>query len=118
MASITDCVVEGLKYLFNDIKRLLGFGVLFALMSAISTFISVKSLDIFKTTVDIVEKTNATVTHMSFSQLPSGDIYMMVALAIVGFIIALFIMGYQYDIVKLSIAKKMSFRDSAIYQGC
>lgn len=106
MASITDCVVEGLKYLFNDIKRLLGFGVLFALMSAISTFISVKSLDIFKTTVDIVEKTNATVTHMSFSQLPSGDIYMMVALAIVGFIIALFIMGYQYDIVKLSIAKK------------
>lgn len=106
MASITDCVVEGLKYPFNDIKRLLGFGVLFALMSVISTFISVKSLDIFKTTVDIVEKTNATVTQMSFSQLPSGDIYMMVALAIVGFIIALFIMGYQYDIVKLSIAKK------------
>lgn len=106
MASITDCVVEGLKYPFNDLKRLLGFGVLFALMSTVSAFMSFKSIDIFKTTVDIVEKTNATATHVSFSQFPSGDIYTLVALAIVGFIMALFIMGYQYDIVKFSIAKK------------
>lgn len=106
MASITDCVVEGLKYPFNDIKRFLGFGVLFALISAISVFISVKSFDIFRNTIQIVEKTNVTASQLSFSQLPTGDIYMVAGLAVVSFIISLFILGYQYDIVKFSIDKK------------
>lgn len=106
MASITDCVVEGLKYPFNDIKKLLGFGVLFALISAISVFMSVKSFDVFRNTVHIVEKTNVTASQLSFSQLPTGDIYMVAGLAVVSFIISLFILGYQYDIVKFSIDKK------------
>ena len=106
MASITDCVKEGLKYPFNDIKKLLGFGGLFAVISAISVFISVKSFDIFRNTVHIVEKTNSTVSHLSFSQLPAGDIYLVAGLAIISFIISLFIMGYQYDVVKFSIEKK------------
>lgn len=106
MASITDCVVEGLKYPFNDIKKLLGFGVLFALISAISVFMSVKSFDVFRNTVHIVEETNVTASQLSFSQLPTGDIYMVAGLAVVSFIISLFILGYQYDIVKFSIDKK------------
>ena len=106
MASITDCVKEGLKYPFNDIKKLLGFGGLFALISAISVFMSVKSFDIFRNTVHIVEKTNSTVSHLSFSPLPAGDIYLVAGLAIISFIISLFIMGYQYDVVKFSIEKK------------
>ena len=106
MASITDCVVEGLKYPFKDIKKLLGLGGLFALISAISVFISFKSLDIFRLTVQIVEKTNTTLSHLPFSQLPAGDIYLVAGLAIISFIVSLFIMGYQYDIVKFSIDKK------------
>ena len=106
MASITDCVVEGLKYPFNDIKKLLGCGVLFALISAISVFTSVKSFDIFRATAHMIEKTNATAAQLSFSQLPAGDIYLVAGLAIVSFIISLFILGYQYDIVKFSIEKK------------
>lgn len=106
MASITDCVVEGLKYPFKDIKKLLGLGGLFALISAISVFISFKSLDIFRLTVHIVEKTNTTLSHLPFSQLPAGDIYLVAGLAIISFIVSLFIMGYQYDIVKFSIDKK------------
>ena len=106
MASITDCVVEGLKYPFNDIKKLLGLGVLFALISALSTFISVKSFDIFRTSIHILENTNATASQLSFSQLPAGDIYLVVGLTIISFIVSLFIMGYQYDIVKFSIEKK------------
>ena len=106
MASITDCVVEGLKYPFNDIKKLLGFGVLFALISVLSTFISVKSFDIFRQTVHIVENTNSTLSHLSFAQLPAGDINLVAGLAIVSFIISLFIFGYQYNIVKFSIDKK------------
>ncbi|MBQ6511617.1 DUF4013 domain-containing protein [Methanobrevibacter sp.] len=106
MASITDCVVEGLKYPFNDIKKLLGCGVLFALMSAISVFIGAKSFDIFRTTIHIVENTTGSLSQVPFSQLPAGDIYLVAGLAIIGFIISLFIFGYQYNIVKFSIDKK------------
>ncbi len=106
MASITDCVVEGLKYPFNDIKKLLGLGGLFALISAISVFMSVKSLDIFRTTVHLVENTNTTLSHLPYSQLPTGDIYILAALGVVSFIISLFILGYQYDVVKFSIEKR------------
>ena len=106
MVSITDHVVEGLKYPFNDIKKLLGCGVLFALMSAISVFISVKSLNIFRFTVHLAENTNSSISHMPFSQLPTGDIYLVAGLTIVSFIITLFIFGYQYNVVKFSIDRK------------
>ena len=106
MASITDCVVEGLKYPFNDIKKLLGLGVLFALISALSTYISVKSFDIFRATVHLAENANVGVSHLSFSQLPTGDIYLVAGLGILAFIVSLFILGYQYDIIKFSIEKK------------
>ena len=106
MASITDCVVEGLKYPFNDLKKLLGVGVLFAIISTISTVASIKSFDIIRTTAHIVENTNTTASHLSFSQLPAGDIYLVVGLGIVGFIVSLFILGYQYEVIKLSIEKK------------
>ena len=106
MASITDCVVEGLKYPFNDIKKVLGLGVLFALISALSTFISVKSFDIFRTTVHIVEQNNITASHLSFAQLPAGDINLVVGLTVISFIVSLFIFGYQYNVIKFSIDKK------------
>ncbi|WP_296881298.1 DUF4013 domain-containing protein [uncultured Methanobrevibacter sp.] len=106
MASITDCVVEGLKYPFNDIKKFLGFGVLFALLSALSTYIGIKSFDIFRTSVHIAEKTNTTASHIPFSQLPAGDIYIVAGLSLLSLIVFLFIWGYQYDVVKFSIDKK------------
>ena len=106
MASITDCVVEGLKYPFNDLKKLLGLGGLFALMSVLSLGFSLKSFDVFRASVDVIEKTNSHFSALQFSQLPTGDIYTAVALAIISFIIAIFIMGYQYDIVKFSIDRR------------
>ena len=106
MASITDCFVEGLKYPFNDIKKFLGFGVLFALLSALSTYIGIKSFDIFRTSVHIAEKTNTTASHIPFSQLPAGDIYIVAGLSLLSLIVFLFIWGYQYDVVKFSIDKK------------
>ena len=106
MASITDCVVEGLKYPFSDPKRLLGVGVLFALLSALSTFISVKSFDIFRTSIHLAESANSTVSQIPFSQLPAGDIYLVSAIGIISFIVGLFILGYQYDVTKFSIDKK------------
>ena len=106
MASITDCVVEGLKYPFTNIKKLLGIGVLFALVSALSTVIGIKSFDIFRMSIHLVENTNSTVSQIPFSQLPVGDIYLVVGLSVISFIVGLFILGYQYDVVKFSIDRK------------
>lgn len=106
MASITDCVVEGLKYPFNDIKKLLGLGGLFALVSVLSLGFSLKSFDVFRASVHLIEETNAHLSSLQFSQLPAGDIYIAIALAIVSLIVTLFIMGYQYDIIKFSIDKR------------
>lgn len=101
MASITDCVVEGLKYPLNDLKKLLSFGVLFTIINLISIAISTKSIDV----VRAYSKLDASgKTIFSISQLP--DVYMILALAIVSFIIVLFINGYEWDIVKFSIDKK------------
>lgn len=117
MASITDCVVEGLKYPFSDIKKILGFGVLFALMSALSTYIGFKSLDIFRLSVHAVENANTTLTHMPISQLPAGDMYILAGLMVISFIVSLFIFGYQYDIVKYSIDKKSRSPSIQRYHG-
>ncbi len=117
MASITDCVVEGLKYPFNDLKKLLGFGVLFAILSALSTYIGFKSVDIFRVSVHIAEKTNTTASHIPFSQLPAGDIYLVAGLTILSFIVTLFILGYQYDIIKFSIDKKSDLPGFADIMG-
>ena len=106
MASITDCVVEGLKYPFTNIKKLLGIGVLFALLSVLSTVIGIKSFDIFRMSIHLVENTNGTVSQIPFSQLPAGDIYLVVGLSVISFIVGLFILGYQYDVVKFSIDRK------------
>ena len=106
MASITDCVVDGLKYPFNDIKKVLSFGILFSILNVISILISFKSLDLYRATLRILEKSNGGVLSIKFSQLPSGDVYTIIILTLISFIISLFILGYQYDIIKFSIEKK------------
>ena len=104
MPSITDCVVEGLKYPFNDIKKLLVFGILFVIVDLLSMGFSLKTIDITRMTIDTLEKTNA--TSIGFSQMPSGDVYLAIAILIVGFIVSLFIMGYQYNVISFSINRK------------
>jgi hypothetical protein len=106
VASITDCVVEGLKYPFNDIKKLLCFGVLFAIFDLLSLAFSLKSFDIFRMLVHITENADAHLSSLQFSQLPVTDIYIAAAILIAGFIVSLFVMGYQYNVVRFSIDKK------------
>ena len=102
MASITDCVVDGLKYPFNDVKKLLCFGVLFTLINIIVVAVSVVSVDIARAI------SASEVNHFwKFSQVvPANDMYIVSALAIISFIISLVIMGYQYDIIKFAIDRK------------
>ena len=107
MASITDCVVEGLKYPFNDVKKVLGFGVLFALINVLSTYIGLKSVSIFREILIIMENTNVTMaSRIPLSQLPGADMNLLIGLVVVSLIVTLFILGYQYNLIKFSIDKK------------
>ena len=106
MASITDCVVEGLKYPFTDIKKLLGLGVLFAVFELLSMAFTIKSFDVTKAIIGTIEKTNATASTLNISQLPNMDMYLAFAILIIGFIVVLFILGYQYNVLDFSIRKK------------
>ena len=106
MASITDCVVEGLKYPFNDIKKLLGFGILFVIFDLITMAFTIKTVDVTRMIIHTLEKTNVTASTLGYSQLPHADIYLAIAMLIVGFIVSLFIMGYQYKIIGFSIDRK------------
>lgn len=99
MASITDCVTEGLKYPFKDIKKVICLGVFFAVINLLSVARGVTSLDIVRS---IAKTDGANV----ISKIPVGDIYIMAFLSIIGIIITLFIMGYLYNVVKFSIDKK------------
>ena len=102
MASITDCVVEGLKYPLKDIKKLLGFGVLFAILNLLSIARGTKSIDI----VRAFSKASGDTIMFKFSQIPQTDLGIMIVLAIISLIVMLFIMGYQYNVVKFSIDRK------------
>ena len=106
MASITDCVVEGLKYPFNDIKKLLGFGILFVIFDLITMAFTIKTVDVTRMIIHTLEKTNVTSSTLGYSQLPHADIYLAIAMLIVGFIVSLFIMGYQYKVIGFSIDRK------------
>lgn len=106
MASITDCVVEGLKYPFNDIKKLLGFGVLFVIFELCTMAFTIKTVDVTRIIIRTIENTNATASTLNISQLPNLDIYLAFAILAIGFIVALFIMGYQYNVLEFSISKK------------
>lgn len=102
MVSITDCVVEGLKYPFGDVKKLLSFGVLFAILNLLAVVRGKISFQIFRTT-GISE---GNLTSLSLSQLPAGDTTSVIILLLISFIIFLIVMGYEYNVVKFSIDKR------------
>jgi hypothetical protein len=102
MASITDCISEGLRYPFNDLKKILSFGLLFAIINMIAFGILEKSIDVFR----LFSAANGNTLAFKFSQIPSIDIYIIAGLAIISFIISLIIMGYLYNVIKFSIDEK------------
>ena len=104
MASITDCVGEGLKYPFNDIKKILSLGALFTIIN----FLLLASLERTINIVRIFSLTHGNTLTFRLSQIPSNDSYIIAGLAIISFIIVLIINGYQYRVIKYSVDKKMN----------
>lgn len=102
MVSITDCVVEGLKYPFNDIKKLLSFGALFVVINVIT----IAMFQLFANFIVKINRLGFNHVTRHISKLPMNDFFILVGLAVVAFVISLFIMGYLYDVMKFSIDRK------------
>ena len=98
MASITDCVSEGLKYPLKDIKKLLIFGVLFAVLNVLHISRDYVSFDIIRKAV-LNESTNF-ISHIS----PANTIIILFLL-IVSVIIIVAVLGYEYEVINSSIKK-------------
>lgn len=102
MVSITDCVKEGLKYPFNDIKKILSLGVLFTIINFLTLGILEKNINI----VRIFSSANGNTLALKSSQIPPIDVCTVAGLAIISFIILLIINGYQYSVIKYAVDKK------------
>lgn len=101
MVSITDNIVDGLKYPVTDLKKLLSLGVLFTVINLISFLCFENLIDIFRKLAKMEGKS----ILIKFSHLSGNDTFIFVALIIIGFIISLIIMGYQFNVIKFAIDK-------------
>lgn len=111
MGSITDVVKEGLKYPFNDGKKVLTLGVIILVSSLVSIFMEYMVFDNMRILADA---TPVDTVQAVISSLPPSSVALVFLSWIVSFILALFCAGYLYDVVKYSIEKRSDlpgFRD-------
>lgn len=103
MASITDVVKEGLKYPFNDGKKVLTLGAIFLLSSLVSLFMDYYVFDSLK----VIENNAPLETFQAlFAAIPPTNMALIVLSWIVTLIIMLFVSGYLYDVIKYAIEGK------------
>ena len=103
MGSITDIVVDGLKYPFNDVNKYLGFGVIQVIMSALfmGAFASTGYyfVQAYKTSVSMG------LDMIDLSVVSPSMIIVSAVLFVLGLIVFVYISGYEFNILKFSISK-------------
>ena len=103
MGSITDIVVDGLKYPFNDVNKYLGFGVIQVIMSALfmGAFASTGYyfIQAYKTSVSMG------LDMIDLSVVSPTMIIVSAVLFVLGLIVFVYISGYEFNILKFSISK-------------
>ena len=103
MGSITDIVVDGLKYPFNDVNKYLGFGVIQVIMSALfmGAFASTGYyfVQAYKTSVSMG------LDMIDLSVVSPAMIIVSAVLFVLGLIVFVYISGYEFNILKFSISK-------------
>lgn len=108
MASITDVVKEGLKYPFNDGKKVLTLGAIFLLTSIVSLLMDYFVFDSLK----VIENNAPLETfHALFAAIPMNNMALIVLSWIVTLIIMLFVSGYLYNVIKYAIEGKYELPD-------
>ena len=100
MGSITDVVKEGLKYPFNDGKKVLTFGIIFLVSSLVSLAMEYLVFDNIRILTD-----NAPIdtVQAALSSLPPSSMALMVLSWIVTLVLMIFCSGYVYDVIKYAI---------------
>ena len=103
MGSITDIVVEGLKYPFNDVNKYLVFGVIQVIMSVLfmGAFASTGYyfVQAYKTSVSMG------LDMIDLSVVSPAMIIVSAVLFVLGLIVFVYISGYEFNILKFSISK-------------
>ena len=103
MSSITDVVKEGLKYPFNDGKKVLTLGIILVVSSLVSIFMEYMFFDNMRT---LANAAPIDTVQAAISALPPSSVALVVLSWIVSLIFALFCAGYLYDVIKYSIEKR------------
>ena len=114
MASITDVVKEGLKYPFNDGKKVLTLGAFFLVSSLISFFLNYKVYDSLVVVDDLApfDSINAAI-----SAIPPSNMALIVIGSIISCVLMLFVSGYLYNVIKYSIENKSELPDFKDIKG-
>ena len=108
MSSITDVVKEGLKYPFNDGKKVLTLGVLFLISSLVSLFMQYTVFDSIRVMSDMAPLDTI---QAAISAVPPTNMALIVLSWIVTLVLMLFTSGYIYDVIKFGIEKKSELPD-------
>lgn len=114
MTSITDYVKEGLKYPFNDGKKVLTLGVIFLISSLVSFLMSYFIFDSIRL---IENNTTLGTVNSVFSVIPQSNMPLIVLSWLISFILLLFASGYLYDIIKYSIEAKKELPEFSDIKG-
>ena len=103
MSSITDVVKEGLKYPFNDGKKVLTLGIILVVSSLVSLFMEYMVFDNMQIMADSAP---IDTVQAAIAALPPSNMALVVLSWIVSLIFALFCAGYLYNVIKYSIEKR------------
>ena len=103
MSSITDVVKEGLKYPFNDGKKVLTLGIILVVSSLVSLFMEYMVFDNMQIMADAAP---IDTVQAAIAALPPSNMALVVLSWIVSLIFALFCAGYLYNVIKYSIEKR------------
>ena len=114
MSSITDVVKEGLKYPFNDGKKVLTLGIIFLISSLVSLAMEYLVFDNMRILADSAP---IDTIQAALSALPPSSLALIVLSWIVTFILMIFCSGYLYDIIKYGIEKRPELPDFKDIKG-
>lgn len=114
MASITDVVKEGLKYPFNDSKKVLTLGIIFLVSSLVSLAMEFLVFDNMRILANIAP---VDTVQAALSAMPPSNMALIVLSWIVTFILMVFASGYIYDVIKYGIEGKSELPEFSDIKG-
>lgn len=114
MASITDVVKEGLKYPFNDGKKVLILGIIFLVSSLVSMAMEFLVFGNMRILANVAP---VDTVQAAISAMPPSNMALIVLSWIVTFILMVFASGYIYDVIKYGIEGKSELPEFSDIKG-